>query len=258
MPESLTPFAWVGLSLPILLITQRWTHRHLRGLALLLTGNPNWSVVLYAIILFPGVLLHELSHWLTAGLLGVRTGAFSVLPKLEADGSVTLGYVQYYKGRHVGPFQESLIGAAPLITGTAVLLLIAFRVFGVSDLAAVIQRGDVDSLLLALQSLFATNDFLLWLYLLFAIGNAMMPSASDRRGWPVFLGLLVGLAVILYLVGLREVLIQGLAGPVATVFGYLGLAFSLAIAVNLLFMTIIALLERLIGRLKGVDVTYGE
>ena len=118
------PFIWVALTLPILLFLQRWIHRHLHGVAFLLTGNKNWAVVLYAIILFPGVLLHEFSHWLTATLLGVRTGSFSVLPRTKSDGSVQLGYVEYYKTSSVGPIRESLIGSAPLVTGTAVILLI--------------------------------------------------------------------------------------------------------------------------------------
>ena len=72
MSQALTPLFWVVFSLIILLFMQRWIHTHLHGLFLLLMGKPERAVVLYALFLFPGVLLHEVSHWLAATFLGVR------------------------------------------------------------------------------------------------------------------------------------------------------------------------------------------
>jgi len=91
MNDSLMPFIWVAISLLVLMILQRWIQTHLHGISLLFTGKPERAVLLYAIILFPGVLLHELSHWVTAKLLSVRTGSFSVIPRQKADGSIQLG-----------------------------------------------------------------------------------------------------------------------------------------------------------------------
>ncbi|MFO7682523.1 MAG: hypothetical protein R6X34_20995, partial [Chloroflexota bacterium] len=98
MSLDLMPFIWVTLAFIVLLFLQRWIHTHLHGLSLLITGKPEYAVILYALVLFPGVLLHELSHWLAASLLGVRTGRFSLLPRRQPDGSIQLGYVEYYKG----------------------------------------------------------------------------------------------------------------------------------------------------------------
>lgn len=252
------PFIWVVVALLVLIVMQRWIHAHLHGLSLLITGRPQWAVALYAIVLFPGVLLHEVSHWLMATLLWVRTGSMSLIPRLKPDGSVQLGYVEYYKGNTLGPVRESLIGGAPLIAGTAVILLIGFRVFGVTSLAAAIQSGNVDNLTLALGDIFATNDILVWLYLLFAVSNAMLPSASDRRAWPAFLLIMAALAAILFLLGIQDKLVEGLAGPAATVFGYLGTGLSMAIGINVLFMLFIAALEALVSRIRGVNVIYGN
>jgi hypothetical protein len=258
MSNALMPFFWVAFALIILLVMQRWIHTHLHGLSLLLMGKPERAVVLYAIVLLPGVFLHELSHWLAATFLGVRTGTFSVIPKMQSDGTVQLGYVEYFKGRTLGPIRESIIGGAPLITGTAVILLIGFRVFSVTELAAAIQVGQIESLSVALGQVFQTPDFLLWLYLLFAIGNGMMPSRSDRRAWPAFLWTMVVVGIILSLLGWSGVVINNLAGPAATVFGYLGLALSMAIGVNIFFMAIIAALEGIVGRIRGVSVIYSS
>ena len=257
MNSNLMPFIWVAIALPLLLLMQRWIQTHLHGISLLLTGKPERAVYLYAIILFPGVLLHELSHWVTATLLGVRTGSFSVLPRRGADGSLQLGYVEYYRGRTLDPLRESLIGGAPMIVGTAVILLIGFNVFSVSDLAAAVQTGQIDRVTLALTHLFQTDFILLWIYLIFAISNAMMPSRSDRRAWPAFIVAMVILAGIVYLLGLQREVANGLIGPVLLVFSYLGIAFSVAIGADLVFMLILAVLESVVSRLKGVSVVYG-
>jgi len=60
------------------------------------------------------------------------------------------------------------------------------------------------------------------------------------------------------LLGLQRVVVEGLVGPVTTVFGYLGLAFSLAIGVDLFFMLLIYAVESVIGRIRGVSVVYGR
>jgi hypothetical protein len=258
MTDALMPFIWVVLALVALLLLQRWIHAHLHGVSLLMTGKPEYALVAYTIVLFPGVLLHEVSHWLTATLLGVRTGHMSVVPRRQPDGTLQLGYVEYYKGKNLGPIRESLIGAAPLLAGTAVILLIAFRVFGVTDLAASVQSGDVDILASALSDLFSTPFIILWIYLIFAVSNAMLPSKSDRRAWPAFLAILLAAGLFLHLIGLRQEVAAGLAGPAATVFGYLATAFSIAVAVDFLFVLGIALLENLFSRVRGMSVVYGD
>lgn len=252
------PFFWVAIALPLLLVQQRWIHAHLHGVSLLLVGRPEWAVVIYAIVLFPGVLLHEMSHWLSATLLGVRTGSMSLIPRRQPDGTLQLGYVEYYRGRRMDPIRESLIGAAPLIAGTTVILLISYRIFGVTDLAAAVRLGDVDVLAAALADLLSTPFVGVWIYLIFAVANAMMPSRSDRRAWPAFVLILVVVGVFFYLIGLQRELADGLAGPAATLFGYLGTALTVAIAVDIVFMLAIALIEGLLSRLRGMSVVYGE
>lgn len=257
------PFLWAAVALGILLILQRWIHAHLHGVSLLLTGRPDWAIIVYAIVLFPGVLLHEMSHWLAAKLLGVRTGSMSLLPRRQPDGTLQLGYVEYYKGSNLGPIRESLIGAAPMVAGTIVILLIGFYVFGVTDLAAAVQTGDIDILTRSVSDLLSTPFILVWIYLIFAVSNAMLPSRSDRHAWPAFF-MITGIttAVLLFLgrnmpVG-ENGLAGTLAGPVAVFFGYLGIALSIAIAVDILFIIVIAIAESILSRVRGMSVVYGR
>jgi hypothetical protein len=251
------PFLWVALALLILVLMQRWIHTHLHGLSLLVTGKPDRALYLYAIILLPGVVLHELSHWVSARLLGVRTGTLSIIPRRQANGSIQLGYVEYYRGKTLDPVRESLIGGAPLIVGTFVILLISLKIFDVTNLAAAVQTGQVDDLILAMTDFFEIPLVTIWIYLIFAISNGMLPSASDRRAWPAFIIFMIILGGILYILGLTDEVASGLVGPATRMFGYLGIAFSVAIGTDILFMLILAALEGIVSRLKGVDVVYG-
>jgi hypothetical protein len=215
-----------------------------------------WAILIYAIVLFPGVVLHEFSHWIVARLLGVRTGAISLLPQMQEDGTLRLGYVEYYRSRTLDPVRESLIGAAPMVSGTGIILLIGLHVFDVANFMQAVRFASLDLLSSALTQLFTAPDFLVWLYLIFAISNAMMPSPSDRRAWPPFIALLAVTAVVIYILDRQQVLIDGLVGPVTVVFGYLALALSLAIGVDIAFVFVIYVLESLISRLRGVELVY--
>ncbi|MEZ4516081.1 MAG: hypothetical protein R3C44_04320 [Chloroflexota bacterium] len=56
----------VALSLVALLLLQRWIHSHLHGISLLATGRADWQRSSTRSSSSPGVLLHEVSHWLAA------------------------------------------------------------------------------------------------------------------------------------------------------------------------------------------------
>ena len=251
-----SPFIWVLVTLPILLLLERWIHRHLRGLALLITGRQDWSVYIYALVLLPGVFLHEFSHWISARLLGVRTGNFSVFPRQQEDGSLQLGYVEYYRDASLGPVRESLIGAAPLIFGITVVSLIGRYVFQIPDVLSLLNSPDLGNLIGAIEQMLETSDLFIWLYLLFAVSNAMMPSPSDRRAWPM-LGVVIGTAVVVLLIfGQTGALLDQMVAPFASICVYVTLAFVLTILVDILFIIVIWLMELIFGRLSGRRINY--
>ena len=258
MFDSLTPIIWVLVTFPIVLLLERWIQLHLQGTAFLLTNRRNASLAIYAIIMFPGVLLHELSHWIVAKLVGVRTGKFSLWPELMKDGTLRLGYVEYYKTKDVGPMRESMIGIAPLVFGLAAVVLIGIYIFGGGELVLIMNADEPDRLSAVINYIFAVPDVWLWLYLLFAISNAMMPSPSDRKAWPLFFGIVIVLLGILYFLGFQDLLWLGLVGPVATVFTYVAIALGITIVVDLIFMLLIGSTEWLIGRMRGVYIDYDK
>jgi len=246
------PLLWLAATLVFLLLIERWIHRHMQGVMLLLTGDPEFAVVLYALPLLPGIFLHELSHALTAILLGVRVGRISIRPK-RAGQRVQLGFVPVEKTDVV---RASLIGLAPLLVGSGVILLIGHQVFGIGTVGAAIAAGDWASLTTWLPGALRASDAWVWAYVIFTVSNTMLPSRADRQAWtPVILFLLL-MGVLIWVAGLGSAVVESLAEPLTTALRWLTVMCVLTIAVDLPFLLLIALMERLLGRVKGVRVEY--
>jgi hypothetical protein len=246
MSSPWTPLVALGGTLLPLLWVKRWITRHLQELSLRWVGDPDVALVVYFVVVLPGVVLHELSHWLVAKLLGVRVSKLSLGPVRKGRSRrVSLGSVRVGK---VDPLRAALIGLAPLLGATAVILLIGNLALGAEELAAAVAAGGVDEVLAGLESLMQVPDFWLWLYLIFSISNAMLPSESDMSAvWPVLIFL--GIATFLFLIvaGVPSLppealdLARGAAGHLASAFG-------LTLAVDAVFGILIGLLVALTRR----------
>ncbi len=207
----------------LLYVVQRALHRNLQIALHRLTGHPDAAVMLYWALLFPGVFLHELSHWLAALLLGVRRYRFAMWPQ-RSGGQIRLGAVQLAEA---DPLRMSLIGAAPLIVGLSVISGIALWGSAWQMLRSLPQRE------------WGWMGF----YLIFTVGNAMWPSPSDRAAWPA-IGITGGLLVLLLL----------LAGPISWHQTLMALAIeSLARLTPLLMAVLLVNLPILMG-LIGLNV----
>jgi hypothetical protein len=247
-----TPLLWLAVTLAFLLLVERWIHRHLQGVMLLLTGDPEIAVLLYALPLLPGIFLHELSHAFAAILLGVRVGRISLRPKLAGQ-RVQLGFVPVER---TDVARASLIGLAPLLAGSAATLLIGYGVFGIGTMGAALAAGDWANLAAGLLRALRAPDAWLWAYVVFAVSNTMLPSRADRQAWtPVLLFLLL-VGVSIWVAGLWPAIVQRLAEPALTALHWLATMCALTIAVDVPFMLTIAVGERLLERVKGARVEY--
>ena len=94
IPVYTEGLVWFLLLLGPFLFLQRSLHREVQAFFLLLTRRQDISIVIFSLLFFPGVLLHETSHYLMARLLNVRTGRFSIIPRPLPDGHLQLGYVE--------------------------------------------------------------------------------------------------------------------------------------------------------------------
>src|SRR3972149_2591385 len=111
---QLTGLFWFILMLVPLILLQRHLHREIQAVFLILTRDARLSMGLFSMIFLPGVFLHELSHFLTAKILFIRTGKFSIFPQTLPDGRLQLGYVETARSDIV---RDSLVGAGPWMLG---------------------------------------------------------------------------------------------------------------------------------------------
>ena len=76
--ERTAGLVWLLIVLGPLLFSQRVLTREIQAVLFLLTRRPRMSLGIFSALFFPGVLLHEASHLVTARLLGVKTGRLSL------------------------------------------------------------------------------------------------------------------------------------------------------------------------------------
>ena len=61
----------------LVLLTQ-WITKHIQGIGLLLTQDGQIALLVYFCLILPGVIIHELSHAVTAWVLGVRVRKLNI------------------------------------------------------------------------------------------------------------------------------------------------------------------------------------
>ena len=130
MAQILPTLLTFALCVILLYWLQRWITQHVQGIGLLLFNNADYGMALLWLVLLPGILLHEGSHWITAKVLGLKTGKFSFTPN-TVKGQIVLGSVEVQRSN---AFKDSLVGLAPFLAGTLALLILGYAVFDVGAL----------------------------------------------------------------------------------------------------------------------------
>ena len=249
--SSFDGLLWLLAAAALLVVLQRTLHREIQATFLILTRRPGLTEVIFALIFFPGVFLHELSHFLMAKLLGVQTGKFSLIPQTQPNGKLRLGYVETASG---GFIRDALIGAAPLVTGSLLVAYAAIFRYHLLPLWDFIRLAEWDGFWAGLAAVPKTPDFWLWFYLTFTVSSTMMPSASDRHAW-LPMGLLAGgLLVVAILAGAGPWMLENLATPFNSFLRALAMIFGLSGFFQILLILPFLLFHRILTRLTGVDV----
>ena len=242
---------WLVLTMALLAWLQSRLHREVQLFFLLVTRRPRMAVVLFALVFFPGVLLHELSHYLTAKLLRVPTGRFSIFPKSVGDGRLQLGYVEVAA---TGPLRESFIGAAPLLAGSAFVAYAGLERLGLDTIWLALTQKGLGSGVDQLFSIFERPDVWLWLYLALTVSSTMFPSSSDRQPMlKTLIGFIILIGVIL-LFGAGYWLLD-LVGPGLTrTLGAAAVIFGVSTGMHLLLLLPLSLIRLLLAEVLGVKV----
>ncbi|MEX2013008.1 MAG: hypothetical protein WD967_01240 [Candidatus Levyibacteriota bacterium] len=150
------------IELSVLFFLSRSLIKTLSQALLVITKSRKLTVTIIALLFFPGVVIHELAHLLTAGILFVPVGDIELTPQIRENGEVRLGSVSIAKTDLI---RRMIIGLAPVIFGLALILGIPY-------------------LFLGNLSLIFTS---LVVYIMFVVGNTMFSSSKDLEGVVEFL-----------------------------------------------------------------------
>jgi len=251
MLEQLSGLLLLLALLVPLLVLQRTLHGEMQAVFLLVTRDPVISIWLFSLMFFPGILLHETSHFLTAKLLRVRTGRFSLLPRAMPGGKLQLGSVEVAQTDVV---RDSIIGVAPLIAGGLFIAYAAIYHMHLLTLWEFLRAGEIGLFSQGLALLPRYSDFWLWFYLVFVVSSTMMPSESDRHAWQplgIYAALLLGLAL---LAGAGQWMLQSLAPALNNFSKSVSLIFALSVIMHLLLLAPTMLAHRILTAVTGLDV----
>ncbi|CAN5405388.1 hypothetical protein BH10CHL1_BH10CHL1_46690 [soil metagenome] len=221
--------------------------RHLRLLVVYITGSVDFSTVIFFLILLPGIIIHEAAHWITAYILGLKPSQFRVWPKSQGR-FIGLGSVKVRRGNL---WQDNLVGLAPLIIGSSLLALIGQRIFFADQISTAVLQGRWIEALQDFWQVLSTADGALWAYLLFVIGNAMMPSVSDRESLKPLLLYVVLAALLYFVIGLPLSSLAAVLDRIRPTIEDLTGAFIFTIILDGIILIVIYLLEALVGPRAG-------
>lgn len=240
-PTIIVPLSFI-VSLFVLAWLSRQISIHIQIPVYFGTRSHDAPTVALFLVFLPGVFIHEGAHWAMAKLCGLKTGQFRIWPKRKGN-QIGLGSVSV---QSAGPLVDSLVGMAPLITGTLLIGVISHFVFGTYRLVEAANAGDWQAGWRAFTDALRVPDGLLWAYALFTIANAMMPSASDREPLkPMVLYGIAGVALYLLLGLPLGPIEQAVAWALPTLQGLTG-AFVFTIILDAIVLAALFLIRKLI------------
>lgn len=203
------------------------------------------ALSLLSLLLFPGTVIHELSHLFTAEILGVRTGKLSLIPESISEHEVRAGSVQIAS---TDPFRRYLIGFAPIIVGTVALFMLTYWLPGLlAEVSTAFRSGTL---------LYLPSWYILVVvgYFIFTISNTMFSSKEDTKGFlpfAVILGLFMGSA---YLIGLRLPTSEAVATVMQTALFNLVTSLGIILAINCVLLLAMKIVIAMASKILKITI----
>jgi hypothetical protein len=248
IPLGIKELGWLLLCMLPFFFIQTRLHRELKLLFFVILRRDTSADLLFYILFFPGILVHETSHWLMAKILRVPTGRFSLIPKHLPNGKLRLGYVETQRTDWL---RDSLIGAAPLVAGALITGWLAATIWHPQGVVDLLWNGDMESFWNTVEGIYLGNDFWIWFYLIFTISSMMLPSESDRSSWLPVILIFVGILILLIVAGAGGWMESNLIPFVSPFILDLVMVFSVSLVMHILLLLPVWGLRAILVRLVG-------
>jgi hypothetical protein len=240
---------FLGLVLTLIIFSylRNTLNRCIYRYLLLIFKNQKLATYLFALLFLPGVALHEVSHWIMAKILLVKTHDFSLVPEWVEDGTIRFGFVEMSKTDRI---RSAIIALAPLLSGVAIILWLAFTHLHLDIVLQGMIELNWDLVGEGVKVFFRTPDLFLRMYLLFTISNTMLPSPTDHKVW-------LPVGVIFTVIYIAIILISKGSGTSSWLVDFsknvaerLLQAFGVATVLNLFLVVPLSLLEKFLIRAR--------
>jgi hypothetical protein len=227
-------FPYFFLLLFILFVVTGKLTNSLYRIFYLITLSKNVSIWLLSLLILPGTIIHEISHFLSATILRVPAYDLSIIPRIEKDGNIKAGELII---GDTDPIRRTIIGLAPMLSG---LLLIYFT-------------GNILST--NLPNILNTKYYILiffGIYSFFAVSSTMYSSKKDLEILKIVGPAIILLVLTLYFIGVRISFTNFLTGKIVTVVSSLNQYLLICIIIDLLVLLItflgINFFQKILGR----------
>ena len=230
----------------LIFLLSRRLYQQIFSFFYLLIKNKNWAIKLLVMILLPGTIVHELSHFLTAAVLGVRVGTICLFPKIKESGKVIAGETQIAQ---CDPIRYSIIGLAPFFIGMIIIYSISKLLFFKSINFVGAYLPPLNQVWDILTSFDIVAVF--FILLLFWVSNTMFSSKKDLQMIAIPLVFLYIIGFVLYFAGFRLTVSVAWLQSLDLFFKELSFYLLFALFINLFFWLVIQVFNSLLMIVLG-------
>jgi hypothetical protein len=234
---------------------RRWLQQHVFKVGWLLTKNIQTTTILFYTLFLPGVILQQFILWMTAGILNVRAERAIEWPKAQEIAELRLNFVKL--GRNANGLRLAVINLMPFVIGSAIIYFVANNVLNVDKAWETFSSIGLSGFTTAVGEILSAGDVFLWIYLLFAIGNTIMPRWADLKGARILLYPLAAVVLVLLVLGVADdVVNNGILVPLGDILGLLSWIFAVIIGVNIVMTGVLGAIESVFEHITGDSATF--
>lgn len=188
------------------------------------TKSKRVGIAVLALLLLPGTVIHEVSHFLVATVLRVPTGELTVIPAIDKKSNeVKIGKLMIVK---TDPFRYTLIGLAPMLIGLLFIYLVGAFLIPVKFSIFNPPAGGQFSILVGY-------------YLFFIISNTMFSSRKDLESLIIVAPITFLILSSLYLLGVKIIFDEKLIVQLTKFFQQLNYYLGISLVINFLVYMIL-------------------